>query len=225
MQLSDLHIGPDVSDGYLRDTFQRVTVLNPDIVVYTGDFVSYQATIFAHAERISAHLPQGRLATVGILGNHDYGLDWSQWEVANRLTSIFRTAGVQVLRNQIAEVSGLQIVGMDDLWAGQFRPVQALAKVDPSRAVLALSHNPDTVDRFGWDDFHGWILAGHTHGGQCKPPFLPPPLLPVKNRRYTAGEFALSGDRRLYVNRGVGHLLQVRVNVRPEITVFDLQTA
>ena len=77
----------------------------------------------------------------------------------------------------------------------------------------------------GWGDYSGWILAGHTHGGQCKPPFLPPPLLPVKNRRYTSGEFELTGGRRMYINRGVGHLLRVRINARPEVTLFQLTRA
>jgi predicted MPP superfamily phosphohydrolase len=69
------------------------------------------------------------------------------------------------------------------------------------------------------------VLAGHTHGGQCKPPFLPPPLLPVRNRRYTAGEFAVAPGRTLYINRGLGHLIQVRFNVRPELTLFTLERA
>ena len=50
-------------------------------------------------------------------------------------------------------------------------------------------------------------------------------MLPVKNKRYTSGEFELSGNRRMYISRGVGHLLQVRFNVRPEIAVFRLQRA
>ena len=74
-----------------------------------------------------------------------------------------------------------------------------------------------------WGDYAGWIFAGHTHGGQCKPPFLPPPLLPVKNKHYTAGEFSLSGGQRMYISRGVGHLLQVRFGVRPEVTLFDMK--
>ena len=94
-----------------------------------------------------------------------------------------------------------------------------------SSDLLVLSHNPDTCDLPGWGGYQGWILAGHTHGGQCKPPFLPPPLLPVRNRRYTAGEFALTDGRKLYINRGVGHLLRVRFNVRPEVTVFTLTPA
>jgi predicted MPP superfamily phosphohydrolase len=40
-----------------------------------------------------------------------------------------------------------------------------------------------------------------------------------------AGEFPLDGNRRLYISRGVGHLLQVRFNVRPEVTAFELRPA
>jgi predicted MPP superfamily phosphohydrolase len=93
------------------------------------------------------------------------------------------------------------------------------------RAAIVLSHNPDTVDLPVWGDYAGWILSGHTHGGQCRPPFLPPPILPVRNARYTAGVFDLSGNRRLYINRGIGHLLRVRFNVRPEVTVHELVPA
>ena len=49
-------------------------------------------------------------------------------------------------------------------------------------------------------------------------------MLPVKNRRYTSGEFELTGGRRMYISRGVGHLLRVRFNARPEVTLFTLTT-
>jgi predicted MPP superfamily phosphohydrolase len=130
--------------------------------------------------------------------------------------------GVRMLRNELVDIDGLQIAGLDDLWAGQFHPRRVLPDLDRNRAALVLSHNPDSADQLGWDPFVGWILSGHTHGGQCKPPFLPPPLLPVKNRLYRAGEYRLGGGRRMYINRGLGHLLQVRFNVRPEVTVFRL---
>ena len=224
-QLSDIHVGRQVSDRYVAQTFQRVQALAPDIVVYTGDFISYDTDIYAHADRVYADPPQGRLATLGILGNHDYGPGWSQPAVAARLVDLLRAAGIRVLRNEVTEVAGLQIVGMDDLWAGKFSSVRALAALDRRRPAVALSHNPDTVDLPGWGGFEGWILAGHTHGGQCKPPFLPPPFLPVENRRYTAGVFDLVGNRRLYISHGVGHTLQVRFNVRPEVTLFELQAA
>ena len=224
-QLSDIHVGPRVSDAYVADTFTRVAMLAPDIVVYTGDFTSYSSDVYTQAARIYRDAPRGRLATFGILGNHDYGPNWAHPEVAAKLTAQLEATGIRVLRNEVAEVDGLQVAGMDELWAHRFDPVRTLAALDAGRAAIVLSHNPDTVDRPGWDRYHGWILSGHTHGGQCKPPFLPPPLLPVENRRYTSGVFDLSGERMLYISRGVGHLMQVRINVRPEVTLFELQSA
>lgn len=222
-QLSDLHAGPRVSDGYLADSFARVRGLQPDVVLYTGDFTSYHAGIFAQAERVYRDAPRGRLATFGVLGNHDYGPNWAHPEVAGRLTSVLEAAGIRILRNEVAEAGGLQVAGMDDLWGGRFECARTFATLDRTRPAIVLSHNPDTVDLPGWSGFEGWILSGHTHGGQCKPPFLPPPLLPVRNRRYTSGDFDLAGNRRLYISRGVGHLTQVRFNVRPEVTIFELQ--
>ncbi len=224
-QLSDLHIGLQVDDNYLSGVFARVQDLAPEFVVYTGDLTSYHADIVSHAQRMFAHLPRGSRGTWGILGNHDYGPGWAQPGHAEQLAALARAAGVQILRNEWAVCDGLQIVGLDDLWARRFDPLTAFSGLDPRAATLALSHNPDTADEPGWDKFGGWILAGHTHGGQCKPPFLPPPLLPVSNRRYTAGEFALAESRRMYINRGVGHLLRVRFNVRPEVTLFHLARA
>lgn len=221
--LSDLHIGPLMSDAYLFDTFRRVDALRPDFVVLTGDLMSWHDDAFNHLAAVYRHVPRGRLATVATLGNHDYGPGWADPGIAQRVVEIMQHCGVTVLRNQLLDVEGLQVVGLDDLWANRFEPREVLAQLDCRRAALALSHNPDTVDLPVWNNYEGWILAGHTHGGQCRPPFLPPPILPVQNRRYTAGEFQLAGNRQLYISRGVGHLTPVRFNVRPEVTLFELR--
>lgn len=224
-QVSDIHVGPQVSDDYLFRVFDRLREAAPDVIAYTGDFVSLEPDIGRHARRVYERIPLGKLTTVGVLGNHDYGHAWADTAFASWMAQLLAGVGVTVLRNEIADVAGLQVVGMDDLWARQFDPARAFASLDRGRAAIALSHNPDTADMDGWSGYEGWILSGHTHGGQCKPPFLPPPLLPVLNRRYTAGEFDVGNNLRLYVNRGVGHLLPVRFNVRPEVTLFTLHRA
>jgi predicted MPP superfamily phosphohydrolase len=224
-QITDLHIGPRVDDAFLRRGFDTARAFDPAIVVYTGDFTSFEPDIYRHIGRIFPHLARGRLATVAILGNHDYGPDWDHPEVADRIAGLATANGVRVLRNESTGVAGLRIVGMDDVWAHRFEPGRGLAGLAPNDAALVLTHNPDSVDRTGWGGYSGWILAGHTHGGQCKPPFLPPPLLPVRNRRYRAGEYDLGDGRRLYINRGLGHLIRARFNVRPEITMFTLEAA
>jgi predicted MPP superfamily phosphohydrolase len=222
VQLSDVHVGPRVDDDYVIDTFRKVAALKPDLVVMTGDFISHSATVFDQVAAVYRHFPTGRLATLAILGNHDYGPGWSHPEIAARIVEAVAPFGVTVLRNQVHEVEGLQVAGLDDWWAHRFAAAAPLQQLDVTRAAIVLSHNPDTADLPVWSGYQGWILSGHTHGGQCKPPFLPPPLVPVLNRRYTAGEFDLTAGRRLYINRGVGYLLRVRFNVRPEVTVHEL---
>jgi predicted MPP superfamily phosphohydrolase len=225
VQLSDIHVGPRVDDDYIIETFRAVTDLRPDIVVITGDLISYSTTVFSQVAAVYRHVPRGRLATLAIPGNHEYGPGWAHPDIAVQVIQAVAPFGVTFLRNEVRDVEGLQIVGLDDWWGQAFDPRAAFERVVPHRATIALSHNPDTVDLPGWSGYQGWILSGHTHGGQCKPPFLPPPLLPVRNQRYTAGEFDVGGQRRLYINRGLGHLLRVRFNMRPEVTVHELVPA
>lgn len=226
VQLSDLHLGYRIDEACLREAVQAVHALEPDLVVLTGDMTQYGTPEeCAMIGRVFADFPHGRLGSLAILGNHDYGPGWTDADAARRVKTAVEARGIQVLRNEMADPGGLQVVGLDDLWARRFEPEPVLARVDASRPSLVLSHNPDTLDLPRWGGWRGWVLAGHTHGGQCKPPFLPPPLLPVRNRRYTRGAIDAGGGRRVYVNPGLGFLRQVRFNVRPEITVFTLRPA
>ena len=88
-----------------------------------------------------------------------------------------------------------------------------------------LSHNPDTVDMPG--------LVRLPRLDPLRPHARRPVQAAVPAAAAAAGaeqalpcgEFAVEGGRRLYINRGVGHTLRVRFNVRPEVTVFTLQRA
>lgn len=222
VQLSDLHIGSRVDEDFLVRAFAEVAALRPEIVVYTGDFMTLESDSRERLRRMFPRLPKGQLATVGVLGNHDYGEGWRESGWADEVTRLAHGVGIRILRNEAAEVRGLRLVGLDDLWSGRCDPAAGLRSGDLAAPTVVLSHNPDSADAGDWRGFHGWILAGHTHGGQCKPPFLPPSLLPVRNRRYTAGAIPLADGRTLYINRGLGYLRQVRFNVRPEVTVFTL---
>jgi predicted MPP superfamily phosphohydrolase len=224
VQISDMHIGNRFDWSYQIDVLQKVQAMQPDFVVYTGDFVTYETAVqFEQLSQFLRYAPLGRRGSVAILGNHDYGQGWSQTAVADEVTRLVTAAGITVLRNELVTIDGLTVGGMDDAWSPNYAPQTLTRQMPTDSAVLMLCHNPDVVDFPVWHDYQGWVLSGHTHGGQVKPPFLPPPVLPVHNKRYTAGEFDVGNGRMLYINRGLGHLWPVRFNVRPEVTLFTLQ--
>ncbi|WP_291960690.1 metallophosphoesterase [Maribacter sp.] len=223
MQISDVHIGNSFDYQYIIDAFKEAQELRPDFVVYTGDYVTYEDNEqITQLREVLKFVVKGTLGTIGILGNHDYGIDFVEEPVAKSITESLEDVGVTMLRNDAVEIAGLNFLGMDDFWGSNFYPEKTIEKYNPTKANITLCHNPDVCDLPVWNNFKGWILSGHTHGGQVKPPFLPPLILPVKNKNYDAGIKDLKDGRTLYINRALGCLRQVRFNVRPEITVFKL---
>lgn len=224
VQLSDLHIGPRVDDGFLIETFARVRALKPEIVVYTGDFVTWRDEAqLSQLTRVMRHAPLGSLGSAAIFGNHDYGIGWREPHVADAIGSRLADLGIPVLSNDCLTVSGLTIAGLDDFWGPRFSA--GLPSPACSTPSIVLCHNPDVCDLDMWTGYAGWILSGHTHGGQVSLPIVGAPILPVRNTRYVAGAYRLDGGRRLYINRALGHSLQVRFGVRPEVTVHRLLRA
>ncbi len=224
MQISDIHVGYGVDSNYIIESFMKAQKFNPDFVPYTGDYVSYiDPEQFSQLEEVLKQAVKGKIATVGILGNHDYGNNWADQSVADKITRQLNKNGIRVLNNKQKEYEGLNFIGLDDYWGLNFTPEKVMNRLDLSKSNIVLCHNPDVCDLKIWNGYRGWILSGHTHGGQCKPPFLNPPMLPVKNKKYSSGEIDLGDGRMLYINRALGHLLQVRFNVRPEITIFELE--
>ncbi|MBQ0152088.1 MAG: metallophosphoesterase [Chryseobacterium sp.] len=223
MQISDLHVGNRFDPQFLVDSFQKAKLLNPDFVVYTGDFVNKgNETELAQLEMVMKQAVLGKLGTFGILGNHDYGKNWKNTEQASRISEILENHGISMLNNQQKSCDGLHFIGFEDLWSPNFHPEKVMSAYDAAKANIVLCHNPDACDKDIWNGYQGWILSGHTHGGQCRVPGFMTPILTVKNKKYISGEIDLLDGRMLYINRALGHSFQVRFMVRPEITVFTL---
>lgn len=223
MQISDLHVGNRFDWNFLIESFEEAKKFNPDFVVYTGDFVNVGSEKEQDdLKTVLEHAVLGKLGTIGILGNHDYGKRWREIKIADQISTIAENAGITMLRNDQKEFAGLNFIGFEDYWSTRFHPEKVMENYDSKKANIVLAHNPDVCDLDIWNNYQGWILSGHTHGGQCRIPGIITPLLPVKNRNYAAGEINLKDGRTLYVNRAIGHSLQIRFMVRPEITIFKL---
>ncbi len=226
MQISDIHIDHTGDYNYIIDAFKKAKKFKPDFVVYTGDYVTNRnKKQFIFLKDVLQHAVFGKISTFGILGNHDYGKAYKDKDFGLKISTILSERGIHVLSNAQIESDGLNFIGFDDYSGPNFNPELVMKNYDSSKANIVLCHNPDVCDLDVWNGYQGWILSGHTHGGQCKPPLFDPPILPVENKRYTQGEFDLYDGRKLYINRALGFVRQVRFNVRPEITIFKLEKA
>jgi predicted MPP superfamily phosphohydrolase len=228
-QLSDLHLYYNTGAEYLGAQIQRCMSLSPDVIVLTGDFITRADGRYLGSLTDLVSKLQAPLGVFAVLGNHD----WAVFEgghrpassaLADRMEQTLTEGGVQVLRNRRHVLTragaALQLVGLDDLWSGRCAPEVAFEDVDPDLPTIVLAHNPDTIDLLK-NRPGDWILCGHTHGGQVRLPLYGAIVVPVQNRRFDAGLFRVAG-KRLYVNRGLGFVWQVRFNCRPEITLFTL---
>ena len=231
VHISDTHVGSRVDDSYILQQFDFVQSLNPEFVFFTGDFLdSCSKWHLEKGLKLLDRFPRGSIGNVSVLGNHDFGKNPADVVASNGFTSElvdqFNAAGLNLLREQSLDLSGLKVAGLNDLWLGGFNhaATESLLNEVGQHPSIVLSHNPDSVDLPVWDGYQSWVLCGHTHGGQCRFPFIGAPICPVENRRYLAGFYDIEGGRQMYINRGIGHTTRVRFMARPEITVFTLKT-
>ena len=193
-------------------------------------------------------LIDARIPVIAVLGNHDYGMmtrhGYRNNYLARRVTTALSGIGVTVLQNTAAQVSidsdvktangsnrqTLHVVGVGSLWADNDAPQVALSQVAEDAPRVVLMHNPDSFAAFP-PGSAPLALAGHTHGGQVRIPFLP-----GWSWLALVQDDAVDGDgwivnrtdtgNRLYVSRGIGFsTVPVRINCRPEVTVFTLHSA
>ncbi|MHC4165770.1 MAG: metallophosphoesterase [Planctomycetota bacterium] len=226
--ISDLHHSKTVSGGYLRRCIERINMLDVDVVVLTGDYITYDFR-GRYREKVVNLLGniESRFGAYACLGNHDYGVSSHSSSrrnrLLNRLTQGMEASGITVLRNEAAvlDMDGhpLWLVGLGDLRVGDFRPDEAFAEVPTDQATIALMHNPRGVEHLGDYEAHA-VMSGHTHGRKTR--FWRDPWGAFSRRRFHSGMYEVEGTK-LYVNRGLGRVGRARLSIRPEITVFTLR--
>lgn len=244
VQLSDFHYdGERLPQRLLRDAIATIPTLNPDLIVFTGDFITNEPDpIYELAAQLS---PIAKVfPTYAILGNHD-----NYWPTANQtVTQALTDINITVLWNQIAYPFGrdLALVGLADYYHKDFTP-KVLDQLPSTLPRIVLSHNPDTAQHMTpWRiDLQ---LSGHTHGGQVVipgvgnlakhwfkfrkrlPKLLRKSKIPylsdrcanvVDNWDWAMGLHSVSQNL-LYVNRGLGSYAPGRLFCNPEITAITL---
>jgi predicted MPP superfamily phosphohydrolase len=239
VQISDLHLaGFYHHSKVLQQVMERVNNYSPDLILNTGDFVTYGWREFGRNDTIlsKAH---GRYGNYAVMGNHDFGTYQPFFTEADRRNSVsilnnkITSSGYKVLNDEYTKVRiGQAKIGLIGITTMGRHPnivhgdlEKAIAGLDSVDLKILLSHDPNhwKIAVSGKTDIE-LTLSGHTHGMQMG-------ILTNKFRWSPSKYFyphwngLFSENTQFhYVNRGLGVLaIPFRIWMPPEITIITLK--
>ena len=211
--ISDLHLGHVRNSGFLRRMVAKILNEKPDTIFIAGDFYDGTAIDTRGAAEPLAAL-RAPLGVYFVAGNHE------QFRNDSAYLDAIAAAGVRVLRDEMVDVEGLQIVGVpfrSAARAERFAQVLRDLRLDPTRASILLTHAPDHAEVAEAAGI-SLQLAGHTHLGQ----FIP--WTWMVRRIYGQFAYGLSriGGMQAFTSSGAGTWgPPLRLGSRSEIVVLQ----
>jgi predicted MPP superfamily phosphohydrolase len=218
-QMSDVHLGASTPDRRVTRAIREINARHPDLVVLTGDYVTFSHTPL---QKLSDRLAGLAPPTFAILGNHDH------WVDAQAVRRALEEDGYRVLQNEAVSIdvrgAPVWIVGVDDAQVGKEDLARSFEGVPATGTRIVLAHQPTTADRLPANA--GLVcFSGHTHGGQIVIPGLTSRIAKSVGQPYLRGLYKVR-DNWLYVSAGIGYGRggpALRVRNPPEIALITLR--
>jgi len=251
--IADWQVGMWLGNTWtVRRSVDLLVEERPEIVLIAGDFVygpsDDEDEDIRKVREFVRPLTEAGIPTYAVLGNHDYRMAWPDSEpnpqAAERVREALEAAGVRVLKNEAVALETppdrdpasaekdepLHLVGLGARWPDEDRPEAALSQVPDGAPRFIMMHSPSYFGAFPADTAPV-AVAGHTHDGQVRLPGTPEwswVAYVEEDDVHVDGwieGFGQPGNQ-LYVNRRIGFSsVPLRINCRPEVTLFTLRAA
>jgi predicted MPP superfamily phosphohydrolase len=208
VHFTDLHHKGD--RPHTESVVNSINSLSPDFVCFTGDLIEDKKFLPEALEILSGI----KVPLYGVPGNHDY---WSHAPFSD-IAKCFAGTGGAWLPDDHRLIAGGKINMMGASCLGR---VQRPLPINPDTKNILLMHYPAWAKKVPGQKFD-LLLAGHSHGGQVRIPFVGALKVPYGVEEYDLGLFHTPAGP-LYVNPGIGWFpLPVRFNCRPELTLIEI---
>ncbi|MET0892800.1 MAG: metallophosphoesterase [Pseudoxanthomonas sp.] len=219
--ISDIHLGIYKDRHFLERVVTRINALPVDAVVIAGDLTYEPAAGSLH--RMFSPLARLRRPVYAVLGNHDQQMPGA--DIDQALRNALTGNGVRIIEGRTVDTgSGYRWAGLGDHWAGKDDP--AFLKAAPNALpTLVVVHNPDSAMRLAPADAT-LVLAGHTHGGQIRIPWLYRKVIPTAYDFDRGEQLAHTpqGNVRVFTTTGLGEIgLPMRLFNPPTIDLLHLR--
>jgi predicted MPP superfamily phosphohydrolase len=218
---SDLHIGMGKSGKrYFKRLVRVLNTLDVDAVCFAGDLFDDPLKVEVsegQLMRLLKPFSELRRPLYMVLGDHDM---LGSKEFHKKLSRVLQKIGINLLNNSCVTHGDLVFVGMaPDITRDQLS--ELWKKIPKTGKIISLMHNPDFTRWFP-DLKVSLTLAGHTHGGQVRIPFIYKHVIPTKGD--FDKDYSVEKNTKLFITAGVGEsLLPVRFLVAPRVDVLELQ--
>ena len=207
---SDLHLGYSNRRPELARWIDLINAEDPDLMLFGGDIVDIQLRPLLEGD-FASEFARIKAPMYTVLGNHEY---ISQEEEAEKFLS---AAGITLLRDSVARVGDITIIGRDDRSNPGRKALSELADSLKGFTIL-LDHQPlhlEDAEEAGID----FQFSGHTHRGQVWP------LSWVTDAMYEKSwGHHTRGNTRYYVSSGLGIWgPKIRICTRSEYLVLHIE--
>ncbi len=221
--LSDIHLTGKVSQDFYHFAIDRLLEGQPDLIVIAGDIIDYDRCL-PWIEPLIGRL-KAPLGCSFVLGNHDRRLSDIK-PLLTKLTDLgCHDLGQATQQLQLANGTRLRLIGNEQPWFRRHTEDDAQAldnSVMDDELRIGVSHSPDQI---GWARRNqlDLMLAGHTHGGQVRIPFVGPIVAPsYYGSQFASGVFYLNPTL-MHVSRGLSGVHPFRWFCAPEISILTLR--
>lgn len=221
--VSDIHLGVFKGRRFLERILADVDALPVDALLIAGDLTYEPQGQSQSLDALFAPLAHVRIPVYAVLGNHDQQRPGP--DIDQALRAALRRHGVHIIEGEIVQPRpGWRLAGLGDNWAGKDDP-RFLQQARSTLPTLVLAHNPDSALRLRPADAR-LLLAGHTHGGQIRIPWLYRKAIPSAYGFDRGEQFAQTpaGPIRVFTSVGVGEVgLPMRLFNPPTIDWLSLR--
>jgi predicted MPP superfamily phosphohydrolase len=201
---------------------------SPELILITGDILQLDDQTFAAREPAMRELLGTLSAPAGVFAVE------GDCDPRGRTRRLYLGTGVKYLVNDIAETTcrGQRILigGCErDFEAPKSRWMlgQLAARGGDGAIRIVAAHDPSVVRLVADSDAADLVVAGHTHGGQVRLPWIGPLITATTLPRANCAGLSVYEGLPLYVSRGVGMVRDqappVRLGCRPEVSVIELR--
>lgn len=229
VHISDVHYGRTTDKKDLNNMVKEVNLLKPDIVVLTGDLIDRDTKLDDDLKGEISEALSSINANVGkyaISGNHDS--NFSEWE------SIINDSGFKNLNDTYELIyndgyTPILLAGLSSNLNNQVDITERYNKIleysnnenIKELYKILLIHEPDYINNIEYSNFN-LILAGHSHNGQVRLPFIGGIILPNGAKKYYKEHYKINNTD-LYISSGIGTSgISFRLFNKPSINFYRL---